>query len=86
MPAYSIAQAKEANELNVLADRQMQEAQRANNVSDRYVLLTVFFAIVMFFAGTASNFTSHIVRNAFNVIALSLLMVASVSMLALPPG
>jgi hypothetical protein len=86
MPVYSIAQAKEADELNVLADRQQQGAQQANGISDRYVLLTVFFAIVMFFAGIAGQFASQVVRNIFNAFALVLLVVASISMIALPPG
>ncbi|MBO9539937.1 hypothetical protein J7643_05010 [bacterium] len=84
MPAYSIAQSKESARLNALADQQVQEAQRANRISDRFVLLTVFFAMVLFFAGIAPRFASVFGHLAFNALALGVLVIATISMLLLP--
>lgn len=45
-----------------LADEKIREAGNANRNGDNYVLLTVLFASVLFFAGIASKFQSRRVR------------------------
>jgi hypothetical protein len=40
------------------ASAQFEEGREANQTSDNYVLATIFFAAVLFFAGIATKFTS----------------------------
>ncbi|HEY9899087.1 MAG TPA: hypothetical protein V6D00_07885 [Pantanalinema sp.] len=84
MPEYSIAQTKQSAELDARAEREAEEARRANRISDRYVLLTVFFAMVLFFVGIAGSFSSLLGRMAFNALALGVLVIAAISMVLLP--
>ncbi|UCH86444.1 MAG: hypothetical protein JSU97_07935 [Dehalococcoidia bacterium] len=58
------------DELFRLAEEKMQEGKEANQNSDDYILATVFFASVVFFAGVAPKFRSINVR--LSVLALSL--------------
>jgi hypothetical protein len=55
---YTSAALDEAKRLDAEADAKFAEGTEANQNSDDYVLATIFFASVLFFAGIASKFHS----------------------------
>jgi hypothetical protein len=55
MDDYVLAEDQQAVELAALADQRGQEARQANQRGDNYVLTTVLFASVLFFAGISSK-------------------------------
>ncbi len=71
-PAYVLAEQKQADELTARADAALAEAQRANQISDDFVLTAVLFASVLFFAGTASKFRPPMLR--WGMIAMAVLI------------
>ena len=62
------------------ADAELQRASQADKTSDRYVLLTVIFASVLFFGGIAGKFQSQVIDLAMLIIA-SLLFLAGLGIL-----
>ena len=59
LDSYRPAQLVEAQKLEEIAAVKFDEGKAANQTSDDYVLLTIFFAAVLFFAGLSSKFTSN---------------------------
>jgi len=55
LPQYQRVESAKANELAAVATKRFDEATRANQISDDYVLLTVLSATVLFFAGVSSQ-------------------------------
>jgi hypothetical protein len=51
MAEYSLDATRQSRQLGDEADLRFEEARRANQTSDKYVLLTVVFTTVLFFAG-----------------------------------
>jgi hypothetical protein len=62
MPEYSLSAREEAQRLNASADRNLDLATKANQQSDDYVLLTVLFSSVLFFAGICTKPTRWSMR------------------------
>ena len=58
LDSYEPEQLVDADELEEKASAKFEEGKDANQTSDDYVLLTIFFAAVLFFAGLSSKFTS----------------------------
>lgn len=56
MPEYRSAGAHRASELAALATTQFNQATDANQRSDNYVLMTVLFAMVLFFGAISTRF------------------------------
>lgn len=59
LPEYEIAKLEEADRLSEEASALFEEGREANQTADDYVLATIFFAAVLFFAGLATKFTSN---------------------------
>ena len=55
MPEYRLAAADEADSLEAEAESRVADARTANQRSDNYVLMTIMFATVLFFAGISSK-------------------------------
>ncbi|HEX6311998.1 MAG TPA: hypothetical protein VF152_10260, partial [Acidimicrobiia bacterium] len=72
MPEYQLAQQDRADRLEVQADRETELARRDNQRGDNYVLVTVLFASVLFFAGVSSKLGST--RNRAMTIGLAVVM------------
>ena len=73
MPEYQLANAVEAERLRVEADDKASKARQANRNSDTYVVTTVLFAAVLFFAGVSSKMAvrqNRILVLSFGVIVL----------------
>jgi hypothetical protein len=75
MAEYQLPQNAKAAELQALADEELQLANAANEVSDRYVLLTVIFASVLFFGGVSGKFQSKQVDVAMLALAAIVFLV-----------
>ncbi len=58
LDSYVVPEALEAQELSAEADAHSEAARTANQRGDNYVLTTVLFASVLFFAGVSSKFES----------------------------
>ena len=64
--------------------RAVAAAQRANQASDKYVLLTVRFAAVLFFGGIVSTFESRRLRTSVFLLAVALFTVTTIVLATLP--
>jgi hypothetical protein len=56
MPQYRLAAAKNSDELERRGNREFDAGKGATDHTDAYVLTTVFFAAVLFFAGISTRF------------------------------
>ena len=72
LPEYQLANAVEADRLTVEADDKASQARQANKNSDIYVVTTVLFAAVLFFAGVSSKMAQR--RNRIVVLSLGLIV------------
>ena len=62
MKEYSLEAAREAAKLDADAVGYIKLAQEANETSDSYVLLTVLYATVLFFAGIGPKFDNRVLK------------------------
>jgi hypothetical protein len=58
LDSYRLAKQKESERLEAEATAHFDAGREANQNGDNYVLATIFFAAVLFFAGVATKFTS----------------------------
>jgi len=83
-PAYTKARLGEAKLMRKQSTRLFSKAQAENNSSDAYILVTVFFAIVLFFAGMASVLRNTPQKIVFLTGSLATMLFALFKMLMLP--
>lgn len=69
MKEYVVRQALEVEEFEKEAYARRTEAERANKISDNYIMVTVLFAIVLFLGGIATKFELPTVRLALLILA-----------------
>lgn len=84
MAEYSVAVEKDAQKLQEEEGKKFVEARRANEISDRYLLLTVLYGIVLFLGGIAAAFERQRMRVVIIVLAVVTLTVATIAMAFLP--
>jgi hypothetical protein len=84
MPEYRNAKEEESNALSDRAESELMYGDAANEHGDNYVLVTVFFAAVLFFTGIVTKFKSDSIRFASLVMASIALVGATAFMLTLP--
>ncbi len=84
MPQYRLPGFERAERLDRVADRQIDQAKAATENTDDYILLTVFLAVVLFFAGISLRFTWSAMRTTVLVLGAVFLVFALVRMLAFP--
>jgi hypothetical protein len=84
MPAYVQKEQQEAKRQHELSVAMHDAALEANNASDRYVLLTVLFASVLFFAGIAGTLDIRRLRIILGIIALTLFLATIVALSTMP--
>jgi hypothetical protein len=58
---FEQASARQATRLEALASTQFSDATDANQRADNYVLMTVLFALVLFFGAVSTRFESHLI-------------------------
>lgn len=74
MPQYQLSQATQADELETVAARDFDQGEADRQRSDGYVLITVFFAVVLFLTAIADRFDWLEVRAAILIIAAGMLL------------
>ena len=80
MPAYQNAKLNQAASLDAQAEQQLTVADRARDVADRYVRVTVFLALVLFLAAFGQRLRFRNVRIAFTLLAAVVLVVSLVAL------
>ncbi len=84
MEAYELAARAEADRYVVVAEASAQEARDANQTGDTYVLTTVLFAAVLFFAGIASKLDRQWSRSLALFMAILFVVVGVYTISSLP--
>jgi hypothetical protein len=56
MPEYALVDLAEAERWNQVSEQELLAAERADAISDRYLLFTIIFASVLFFGGVSGKF------------------------------
>ena len=84
MAEYALPETARAAQLRAEAASESSLAAQANEISDRYVLLTVIFASVLFFGGISGKFQSKAIDLAMLVIS-GLVFVAGLGILVTFP-
>jgi len=83
-PQYHVANLERATELENLGDVHFDKARQATEHTDSYVLTTVFFATVLFFAGISMRFVWMRMRITVLVLGTIFLVYAIVQVARLP--
>jgi hypothetical protein len=86
MPQYRSADLARSAKLDATADELYTEGTQAKTNDDRYILATVFFAAVLFFAGISLRLDWRPLRLAVLGLALALLVGGTGFVLTLPVG
>jgi hypothetical protein len=81
---YILANAVKADKLERLGDRRFEQGKEATEHADDYVFATVFFAVVLFFAGISLRFTWFPMRILILALGAALLVYGGVRLLTLP--
>jgi hypothetical protein len=84
MPQYRSADLARSAKLDVAADELYQQGTAAKSYDDKYILSTVFFAAVLFFAGISLRLDWRPLRIAVLAMALALLTGGIAFVLTLP--
>lgn len=84
MPEYRVAALDEANRLEAQAAEQSELAREANQRSDNYVLMTIMFATVLFFAGISSKMDTARARVFLLGMGVTVLVVSTAIVLSFP--
>jgi hypothetical protein len=84
MEAYTMPGATEAEAQRARADQLAAEARTANQNGDNYVLTTVLFAAVLFFAGVSTKLASERNRAILLGVGVVILITAAVTVLTFP--
>ena len=83
-PNYKLAHMEKADKLEKLGDLRFEQGKNATENADDYVFVTVFFAIVLFFAGISLRFTWLAMRLVILGLGAVLLLWAGARLLSLP--
>jgi hypothetical protein len=83
-PQYVLADGVKADRLERLGDRRFEEGKSATENADDYVFVTVFFAIVLFFAGISLRFKWFPLRLIIMGLAGGLLVYGAIRLATLP--
>ena len=84
MPQYRQAQAERAAQLEKNADQLVEDGSTARDRADEYVLNTVFFASVLFFAGISLRISTERLRIGILGLGVAFLLYGVVEIILLP--
>lgn len=84
MPAYQLVDLEESEQLLVQVEADRVKSSAASQTADRYVLLTVLFASVLFFAGISGKFKSQIIDLCMLVLAFLVFLVVIAVLISYP--
>jgi hypothetical protein len=83
-PQYKLANSEKADRLEVLGDRRFEEGKEATENADDYVFVTVFFAVVLFFAGISLRFAWFPMRVFILGMGTAILLYGAIRIFSLP--
>ena len=84
MPDYVLAEHAEAERWEATAAAELEAANRANEISDRYLLFTIIFASVLFFGGISGKFRWQVIDVAMLALGVLALVVGLAILLTSP--
>jgi hypothetical protein len=84
MKEYQPRLAEEAEALNQQADKKFDLAREASRNADNYTLLTVMLALVLFFAGLTTHFSSPRVQRGVLLLGALQFLAALLTLIKLP--
>jgi hypothetical protein len=84
MPEYTLQAYEESDRLMQEAEVLFEQASEENEISDRYVMLTVIFASVLFFAGISGKFETQLIDLLMLIFAILIFGVSLVILFAYP--
>jgi len=84
MPEYSQPESEAAQASRELAELQFNQANEYNEISDMFVLLTVLFATVLFFAGVSGKFQWRVLDMAMLIMGVIVMLVGFTIILRSP--
>jgi hypothetical protein len=84
MPTYKNPELVKADQLNSDAEAKFEQGSKAGETADRYVRLTVLFALVLFLVAAGQRFKQRPVRISVNVLAFVLLIGTVIYVIILP--
>jgi hypothetical protein len=84
MEQYTVSEREESADRIANAEEHFADGETANRRSDKYVLVTVVFALVLFIVGIGSKFKAPHVRSSLAGFAAAALVVGTSFMLSLP--
>lgn len=84
MPEYQVSQAIQSAQLEEQAAETFEKGQEANQISDKYILNTVFLASVLFLAGIASRFKAMAARWVIIIVSLAILTYGLINVITYP--
>lgn len=83
-PRYLAAKRSKGDSLAKEAEKKMEEGSRANTTGDTFTLLTVYFAVSLFFAGLSAVLKQDRMKSGFIAASALIFFFALVRMLLLP--
>lgn len=83
-PNYKLANMEKADQLERVGDTRFEQGKQATENADDYVFVTVFFAIVLFFAGISLRFSWFPMRILIMGLGTVILVWATFRLLSLP--
>ncbi len=84
MAEYALAEMAEAQKWEEFATTQSQASDRASTISNRYLLFTVIFAAVLFFAGISGKFTWIVIDEVVLALGALVMLIGLGIMFTLP--
>lgn len=84
MPEYQLPETEQSRQAEAQAAAELEQANRDDETSDRYVLLTVIFASVLFFGGIAGKFQSRVIDLVMLVISALVFLVGLGILISFP--
>lgn len=84
MQEYHVEETAQEADLVKQAEIQFDEARRANQTGDNYILLTVVFASVLFFAGVGTKFDAFSLRLGMLSLAGVVFIIATIILVGFP--
>ena len=84
MPEYEALNAAETAALEEEAGRLFEQGQDANEKGDNYVLVTVLFAVALFFSGISTSINYRTARISLLLIALAFVVGGGIYLATMP--
>ena len=84
MPQFQLPEVEEAQRFEEIAEEYAERAAEADDIANSYILLTVIFASVLFFAGISGKFESRTVDIAVLAFAIMIFLIGLIILLTFP--